>query len=284
MMDIDKDRGSYNFDLNVQLETKIDSYEQDRKSYWENLGGWSAIQYELAERFAQAVLKNSEQLMPVQEIDGDLSKLQYEIDNLKNLPKIEQKLNDIVNLNIPWEQKREMIIEFSKECPKEPEDEESPLKMVWERFVIDMSWDAIEKIKGGASRIFQLYNLVLRYAPSKSTQQFLNRLSRCYIWGFDPECVILCRAVIDTAFNDRIPIDICEKHFGKPRRNYDFGLNDRIQAALNEKIIDEEIAKKARTIKYRGDKAVHYQPDVTRDVWGTICDTVSVLERIIQLK
>jgi len=134
----------------------------------------------------------------------------------------------------------------------------------------------------GASRIFRLYNLVLYSNPSKSTQEFLGRLSRCYIWGFDPECIILCRAVIDTVFQDRVAYEICKKHCREPLRG-GFSLNDRIYAALKEGIIDEDIEKKARTVKKRGNQAVHRQPSVT-NVWGIICDTVAILERITQKK
>ena len=276
-MDSD-DKGFYDFDLNIKLETQIDLYEQDRQRYWEGLSGWSAIGYERAERFAQAVLKNSEQLIPVEEIDGDLAKLQNEINEV---PLWWKRIFDILSLDLPEDEKRKRLQELPQESPPDPQDDESPLKLVWERFIINMSWEAIGKIEEGASRIFQLYNLVLSSSPSKSTQQFLGRLSRCYVWGFDPECIILCRAVIDTAFQKSVDYDICKRHFGK-RRNYD--LSDRIQAALNEKMIDEDIAKKARTVKERGNKAVHVQPGITKDVWGTIRDTVAVLERITQGK
>jgi len=277
-MDIDYDKRFYDFDLNIKLDGQVDDYEQDRQRYWEGLGGWSAIEYDKAERFAEAVLKNSEQLIPIEEIDGDLSKLQYEVN--KSPEEFDKRIADILDLEIPTDKKTRLICDVLKDYPDDPESEDSPLKLVWERFVIDMSREAIGKIVEGASRIFQLYRLVLCSTPSKSTQQFLGRLSRCFIWGFEPECVILCRAVIDTAFKDRITPEICEKHFGKPRHKYDFSLSDRIQVALNEEIIDEDIAKKARTVKTRGDTAVHKQPNITKDVWGTICDTVAVLKRI----
>ena len=148
--------------------------------------------------------------------------------------------------------------------------------------MIHISWEAVGKIEEGASRIFQLYRLVLCSTPSKSTQEFLGRLCRCYIWGFDPECVMLCRSVIDTAFKDSVAYEICEDHCGKPFRG-GFSLSDRIFAALKEGIIDEDIAKKARTVKQRGNQAVHRQPSIT-NVWGNICDTVAILERITQNK
>lgn len=61
-MDVDNDKEfyDYDYDLNEKLQWKVDDYEQDRQRYWENLGGWSATEYDQAERFAKAVLKNSE--------------------------------------------------------------------------------------------------------------------------------------------------------------------------------------------------------------------------------
>jgi len=271
--------GFYDYDLINNLETQVDLYEQDRQIHWENQSETgtidSALKLDRAERFAKTVLKNSEQLIPVQEIDADLSSLQYEINRV---PEFEKKWNDIVNSDLPEDKIHESLRELFKDRPEEPQSEESPLRLLWERFVIDMSWEAIRKIEEGASRIFRLYKLVLISAPSESTQRFLSRLSRCFVWGFDPECIILCRAVIDTAFRDTVSDEVCEKHFGK--NGYEFNLSKKIQAAYKEGIINDQIKNKAFRIKNRGDKAVHYQPDITRNVWETICDTLAVLEEI----
>lgn len=270
---------SYSWELSIQLEGTVQSYEDDRQRYWENLGGWSAILYGQAERFAQAVLKNAEQLILAEEIDGDLSKLQFEMNRVNEVPELVKRMNYIASMDIPLDEKRKLICDLAKECPPDPQDDESPLKLVWEKFIIDISYDAIGKIEVGASRIFQLCQLVLSSPPSDTTQKFLGRLSRCYIWGFDPECVILCRAVLDTAFEKRVSYEICEKHC-KHRSRGRFSLDDRIDAAQKEKIIDKKIAKKARTVKTQGNEAVHRRPDRIKDVLGTIRDTVEVLEKI----
>jgi len=268
---------SYSFELHNQLEGTVQSYEEDRQRYWENLGGWSAIRYEQAERFAQAVLKNSEQLISAEEIDDDLSKLQYEMK--KSTKEFDKKIAGILDSGLPSDKKNALICDVLKDYPSDPAAQDSPLKLVWERFIIDMSEEAIGTIVEGASRIFQLYKLVLCSVPSPRTQQFLGRLSRCYIWGFDPECVILCRAVIDTAFNKKINYKMCKKYPVK-RNKSPFSLENRIEVALKEELIDKDIAKKANRVRLRGNIAVHEQPDGIKDVWGTICDTVAVLEKI----
>ena len=239
------------------------------------------MRYEQAERFAQAVLKNSEQLIPIEEIEKDLSKLKYEIERCP--AEYDKRISDILDLDLPSDKKIALICEVLKDYPADPQSEDSPLRLVWERFIIDMSLVAIERVEQGASRIFQLYKLVLCSVPSLPTQQFLGRLSRCYVWGFDPECVILCRAVIDTGFYHFVSDDICEKHreFQKDTKGqHYYTLANRIKASFQEGIIDREIREKAFRIKDRGDEAVHRQPRITKDIWGTICDTVAVLENI----
>jgi hypothetical protein len=44
--------------------------------------------------------------------------------------------------------------------------------------------------------------------------------------------------------------------------------------------IDNKTKEYTIAVKKRGDKAVHYQPDITKQVWETICDTLMVLEKI----
>ncbi|MBW8001019.1 MAG: DUF4145 domain-containing protein [Planctomycetes bacterium] len=229
------------------LETMIGNYESDRES-----DGEGKTQYDQAERFAKSVLKISEQLIEIEPIDDDLGILKYEANNPQFFTPV-----------------------FTADSPL---DEESPLKLVWERFSIDLAWESVEKMTKGARRIFDLYKLVLDAHLSKPTRQFLARLSRCYIWGFEPECVMLCRSVLDTAFRENILDDICERHCRE--KHVDFTLSNRIYAAFKEGLIDRNTRTLAQRIKRDGDNAVHYQPDITKDVFGTICDTLTVIEQL----
>lgn len=148
------DKGSYKYELINSLEIQINEYEGDRETYLGNQNETGtvdlAIDSDRAERFAQAVLKNTEQLIPVQEIDDDLSNLQYEINKPTELNKQGDK---ILNLDLPWEEKRKLLWEEVLKDYSSPKDEDSPLRLVWENFMIDLSWDAVGKIEEGASRI-----------------------------------------------------------------------------------------------------------------------------------
>lgn len=152
-------------------------------------------------------------------------------------------------------------------------------EIVLERFVISLAWKVTKKIREGAERILQLYELVLKSRPAETTMSYLGRLSQCYIWGFDPECVILCRSVLDTAFREKISDDLCRKCLRIPEEK-NLSLVNRIKTAFKEGLIDKETKEIAHTVTERGNTAVHKQPDITKQVWETIQDTIKVLEKL----
>lgn len=275
----------YEYKLKHQLEAVINEYENDREEYWsERLGDEEHslldTAFEQAEEFAKAVFSSAETLVGSHKTEADVSTLDQEVQRIKDYDEYANSVfRQIWESDKTWEEKDRVVLKLIAEEPPDPEDEASPLRLVWERLFVDLAWDAVAKVDEGTRRIFKLYRLVLQTRPSLPTQKFLARLGRCYIWGFDSECVILCRAVLDTAFGDAVKGEICEKELGK-KPQYDFTLHDRIQAAQKAGIIDRKTKELAIRVKERGVKAVHYQPDITTDVFGTIRDTLTVLEKL----
>jgi hypothetical protein len=139
-IEFDHNKGSYNFELWNCMEGAVDSYIQDRQAYWENMGGFSVTDYDRAERFAEAVFKSSERLMPTGEIGGDLSKLKLEINKLNKLSDLDKRMMKILDLDLSWDKKHELICDLAKECPPDPDSDDSPLKLVWERLSIKLAW------------------------------------------------------------------------------------------------------------------------------------------------
>lgn len=267
----------YDFDLYIQLETGVDLYRQNREKFWENSSPDDKIVFERSERFARLIRENTEEFFCKDKVDDDLKILQYEFDKLNSYKKQEtldlmRKSGCSVDEIIKWLEK------IISETPEDPENEESPLRLVWEKLCVDYAWDLVGKIRGCAERTLKMNMLILATNPGVPTLSFLRRLSRCYISGFDPECVILCRSVIDTAFKETISDSLCEKYYLKRKPEDTFGLASRIATAKKEGIIDKAISKLAFEVKDRGDKAVHAQPDITKDVLGTIANTIKVID------
>jgi hypothetical protein len=267
----------YDYDLYIQLENGVDLYQQNREKFRENSSPDDRIFFERSERFAQLIRNNTEEIVSKDKVDDDLKTLQYEFDKINSYKKREA-FDLMCKSGCSVEEIDTWVREIISETPEDPENEESPLKLVWEKLCIDYAWDLVGEIRGCAERTLKLNMLILATDPGTPTLSFLRRLSRCYIWGFDPECVILCRSVIDTAFKDTITDSLCEKYYTKRKPEDDFGLANRIVTAKKEKIITSDISKLAFLVKDRGDKAVHAQPDVTKDVLGTIANTIRVID------
>lgn len=66
----------YEYDLITQLETTVDLYEQDRKIYWEEV---ELLIFITAEKFANLILKNTETLISIEEINAESKFLQKEL-------------------------------------------------------------------------------------------------------------------------------------------------------------------------------------------------------------
>lgn len=279
------DKGFYDYDLWVKLDTVIDLYEQSRDEYWnstlsqEDLVSANTI-YHQTERFASAILVGAETLVSLDQTEADLRDLERELERVTRFPGyFSACVKRIWQSDKTPKEKMELISDIAEERPPDPDDEASPLKLVWERLSINLSWEALERIKKGTRRALDVYLLTLRERPSQAVQQFLARLGRCYIWGFEPECVMLCRSVIDNAFIEAVDDAMCERH---PRKNgrAGFTLADRIRVAFEETIIDSRTRDIADQIRLRGNHAVHNQPDVTKDVLGTMRDTLRVLQSL----
>ncbi len=268
-------------DIEDLLIRVIDNYDGHRNEHWSG-----TIYHDQAKRFAEVAIKISKQLVAGEPIDYELRILEDEIKK----PDLYEALKDPAICNIF----SEMIGSTDPNSPErwgaihkfrddfvrsDPRDKESPLRLIWERISIDLAQEVIGKICLGADRVFELFRMVLKTHPSEETQQFLGRLARCYIWGFDPECVILCRSVLDTAFQKNISDDICKKYYSEKDVEF-FTLNERIKAAFKEGLINQNTRKLALKIKWDGDNAVHNRPDITKDVFGTICDTLIVVEQL----
>ena len=271
----------YNCNLDNRLQGEIQGYQDERQQMWEESSPEDQVFFDQSERFAFLIQKTSKHFYQSGQIEyDDFGSLQYEYAKLSAKNKktrkseIEEKIDSICNSVISESEKikqlREILNEHWDDEPEEPACESSRLKLVWERLCIDHAWALVSEIPDCADRTIKLYELAIKIKAPKEVLAFLFRLSRCYIYGFDPECVMLCRSVIDTAFREIIPNDV--------------GLAKRIVAAHKEKVIDRNTRETAFSIKDRGDKAVHYQPDITTNVLDTIQKTIFVLEKLYDNK
>ena len=272
---------AYDFDLDHQLATVIDNYQQDRETFWQQQSIESSG-FEQADAFARSFLEAAEDLVSRSASEEE----PREIANqrrayLQQFSNWRQEMQAALRGQFPEGQVPASILEHINDfLLAERPGANSSLKLVWERLCIDLAWDAVKnRLTQGANRLLQLMGVCIDAEPSARVIQFLMRVSRCFIWGFNPECVILCRGVIDSTFRDAVSDAICIKHNEKPAR-YGFTLTNRIRAARAENLIGDDVEKAAWEVNTRGTKAAHYDPHATADVLGTIKDVLVIVQKL----
>ncbi len=277
----------YKCDLDHQLETCVQEYEEEREKFWqgklEGIDWGRGGLFGHAEAVADCLLRDTNDL-----VDHDLLKdapvqfTQEQMDFLNQMLQEARSLFASIEEKIPAEV-RPALLQYFKDSAlaRRPAGESPLLKLVWERLCVKLAEDfAADRLVVGANRILQLSNLVVRGKPSLATLRFLRHISRCFIWGFDAECVILCRGAMDTAFANAVSDEICDKH-GLRRASFGHTLANRITAACMEGIIDKRTKSAAFRVNTPATEAAHRNPDGVLDVLGIVEDTMSVIQRLV---
>ncbi len=128
-----------------------------------------------------------------------------------------------------------------------------------------------------ASRCKDIARELVRAHPNDAVMKFMRRLSRCYVAGFLPECVMLSRAVLENAVNDVLEnrrIDVPPDKDGKRT------MTAKRRALCKAGVLSDTRSRDAGTVWHRGNKAVHADPHVTGEVWETVRLTLSVLSEL----
>ncbi|MBD3350682.1 MAG: DUF4145 domain-containing protein [Candidatus Lokiarchaeota archaeon] len=275
------------FEFDNFLYGEVETYTKEREKKWSNSDIESRLFFDRSESFAFHILECCKKLYSLETIDEDLSTLRYELKKLYAHEKgdLENELSDKIKEIVYSGKDRNIIAQEVIDCynkyndnlPFYPHEKESPLRLVWERLSIEYAGTLTSSVSDLANRTIELYQLILHVTPSKEVIPYLSNLAKCYIWGFDSECIILCRSVIDNAFSKKTNNQICEKHLGE-RHWKNFTLEERILVAQKEGILDENMKTIADTIRTNGNDVVHLDPNIVKDSFGSIKNTIAVLE------
>jgi hypothetical protein len=130
-----------------------------------------------------------------------------------------------------------------------------------------------------AERCLELARMALEISPGETVLRFLNRLGRCYIAGFFPESVVMCRAVLENAVLERFERE------GKPLPVPAPGKSEmraRLARAEDHGWLTRKQRTEAWSIWERESKAAHHDPAVTTAVLDNIRTTVELLAILYQ--
>lgn len=140
-------------------------------------------------------------------------------------------------------------------------------ELVAEKVQITLAWDFVTDVDGMAKRCVEMTREVLLKPPNETVLRFLRRVSRCYIAGFFPETVILCRGAIENAIVEKYAIS------NKPFPRVPEGKSEtraRLDKAEDLQWISRRVKLDAWTVWKRGSKAAHEDPDACKAALETI--------------
>ncbi len=144
-----------------------------------------------------------------------------------------------------------------------------------------------ELLPRAEARIADLMGLIAARAVTPRAASFLDRATRLYLWGFDPECVILCRSVLESALTSRVSDEI--ELDGEPT------LDNLLRIAGELEILDglERTssrrgwrAKKgtplwrAERLKWAGNHVLHDQPEIEPERETDIGDALTAVSEL----
>jgi hypothetical protein len=234
-------QGTYRYPLRYSLERAINQWENDRKESWAKLGIPGDIKNiigSLEEAFGGRLLEKEE------------------------IFKIVEKFAEAVMAT----SKTLAPIEFERDLINYFYEETDLFRYAEERLEAHLAEDAIGKIEEAARRLtsldYELY-IIGNLHSTPAVTDFLQLVMRSYLWGFDTECIILCRSAMENAIKNRV--------------GSGYRLVDLIDVAKREGILNDETAKIATSIRLRGNNALHKDPNSTKDIRRTIKETVKII-------
>ena len=141
-----------------------------------------------------------------------------------------------------------------------------------------LAWHVCPSFSDAATRCWELADLLRRAHPPEVVQRFLDRVTRCYLLDFIPECLVMCRGALENAINSRYAserIDFPRDSQG--RQTMKVRLND----AERRKWLPESTAQALHSdVWTRGSKAAHGDPSAVGNALGAIKLTMTALETL----
>jgi hypothetical protein len=190
--------------------------------------------------------------------------------------------------NFGWFENLDRLNKVVQECSEElcQQSEEARLCEI-EAVSQFLAERAIKALSIAEKRFWNLLRHVsiTRTATTRS-REFLKRVSLCYLFGFDTECIVMCRGVLDAAFEAEISTDDCICVLGKRSTNQQgqplFTLSERVKVAEETGRIDKNAQNLAKEIIKHGNRTVHRDPTPVPviDSLSIIADTLKVVDTL----
>ena len=130
-----------------------------------------------------------------------------------------------------------------------------------------------------------LMEAALEQPLSDLAAAYLAHVARLLLFGFDVECVVMCRAVLEAALAERLdPAELdragVRRSIKKPDGDDEFSLADLIHGAVKTKVFSPEDHKIAKKIKRDGNDVLHVNPGLAGEAPAYVYQLSRLLRKL----
>jgi hypothetical protein len=119
------------------------------------------------------------------------------------------------------------------------------VKVLEQRYVAEM----LGKLEKVIARAYRLQKLDLNRIPRRDVQTYFEEAHRCYLYGFNVACAIMCRAILESALKETVD----PKEELRPKERGESHMVNMI----NKAELPDPLPEWANEIKKAGDWAIH---------------------------
>lgn len=167
------------------------------------------------------------------------------------------------------------------DSPLRTAHEFSSYQIAYDRLEIELATQSVELLFGARKRLFKLLILLSDFAPTERALAYLDRVTRLYLWGFDAEVPILCRATLEAALEERVSENELSS-LGMKRGRFGFSVHQYIEAGVQLGILTVEGQALANDIRSSGNAAAHAAPGLSVDSFELVGKLWMLLDHIFK--
>jgi hypothetical protein len=92
------------------------------------------------------------------------------------------------------------------------------------RFQCELARLVVDEVPDAACRATFLLTLAAKARPGPLAQEYLGRVARCFIWGYETETLILCGSVLEQVLEDTVSYEDVFTAFEKKQASFPYEL------------------------------------------------------------
>jgi hypothetical protein len=148
--------------------------------------------------------------------------------------------------------------------------------------LIELASEAADTLLAGAEqRVLFLTELVAQRVMSERARAFLERATRLYLWGFEPECVVMCACSLEAAYPERFSdLDMFGLQIKKHEKALEYTPAQYEMAAKASRVYSADQGTAAARIRRARNDIVHNVPDLSMPATQALEDTAALLDAL----